>query len=364
VSSELREQLTAARAAEIAKAAEQLKTEAAAVPEDRLERVRAYTALLAALPPPPTHERRWAIAVALCAALAAGILWATPLSRTRVLMKVDASAVELTLAKAWAMADADAPSPSAGARLEVLTEVSGSIVGLKSAANDAWLRIDEYRVKPSELSLQDKGHLVIQVGDRDGAVHLFSRGAELTGALEIEGRGQLSGGVGDGETDQKYNRPLDDAEMLRFSASGRNAVSTMLAFTLNSPWLLRNLTVNQLGFSWDERAQPGGPARRTPVYRGELTMFDSSTTVTLGEGERLSLERLRGRITELRIDKQIHLSLEGDVGNIVIGTNGFERRLTPTYLEYFRSHPSLGFFWSAAVFLAGSLWSAKRLLLS
>ena len=364
MSDELREQLTAARAAEIAKAAEQLKSEAAAVPEDRLERIRAYTALLSALPPRPTHERRWAIAVALCAAVTAGVLWGTRLSRTRVLMKVDASAVELTLAEPWAMADADAPSASPGARLEVLTEVSGSIVGLKSAANDAWIRIDEYRVKPSELSLQDNGHLVIQVGNRDGAVHLFSRGAELKGALEIEGRGILSAGIVDGETDQKYNRTLEDPEMLRFSASGRNAVSTMLAFSPDSPWLLRNLAVNQLSFSWDERAQPGGPARRSPVLHGELTMFDSSTTVPLGEGERLSLEGLRGRITELRIDKQIHLSLEGDVGNIVIGTKGFERRLTPTYLEYFRSHPSLGVFWSAAVFLAGSLWSAKRLLLS
>jgi hypothetical protein len=372
VSDELREQLTAARAAEIARAADQLKNEMAATPEDRLERIKAYTALLSAMPPPTppptpprtTHETRWAIAVALCAALTAGVLWATPLSRTRVLMKVDASAVEFTLAEAWAMADADAPSASPGARLEVLTEVSGSILGLKSQENDAWMRIDDYRVQPSELSLQNNGHLVIQVANRDGAVHFFSRGAELKGALEIDGRGTLSAGVADGQTDQKYNRPLEDSEVLRFSASGKNAVSTMLAFSPASPWDLRNLAVNQLSFSWDERAQPGGPARRTPVLHGEITLFDSSTTVTIGEGERLSLERLHGHIIDLRIDKQIHLSLEGDVGNIVIGTKGFERRLTPTYLEYFRSHPSLGFFWSAAVFLGGSLWSAKRLLLS
>ncbi len=359
----------AARAAEIATAADQLKNQAAATPEDRLERIKAYTALLSALPPsaspkPPNHETRWAIAVAVCAALAAGVLWATPLSRTRVLMKVDASAVELTLAEPWAMGDADAPAASPGARLEVLSEVSGSILGLKSPANDAWMRIDEYRVQPSELSLQGDGHLVIQVGNRDGSVRLFSRGAELKGALEIEGQGTLSAGVADGETDQKYSRPLQESEVLRFTASGKNAVSTMLAFSPPSPWLLRNLLVNHLSFSWDERAQPGGPARRTPVINAEITLFDSSTTVTLGEGERLSLERLRGRIIDLRIDKQIHLSLEGEVGNIVVGTKGFERRLTPTYLEYFRSHRSLGFFWSAAVFLGGSLWSAKRLLLS
>jgi hypothetical protein len=226
------------------------------------------------------------------------------------------------------------------------------------------MRIDNYRVQPSELSLQNNGHLVIQVGNRDGAVRFFSRGAELKGALEIGGRGTLSGGVADGQTDQKYSQPLEDSEVLRFSASGKNAVSTMLAFSPASPWGLRNLAVSELSFSWDERAQPGGPARRTPVLGGEITLFDSSTTVTLGEGERLSLERLHGRITDLRIDKQIHVSLEGDVGNIVVGTKGFERRLTPTYLEYFRSHRSLGFFWSAAVFIGGSLWSAKRLLLS
>jgi hypothetical protein len=364
VSDEVRQQLTAARAAEIAKAAEQLKNDTAPVPEDRLERIRAYTALLSALPPPPTHEKRWAIAVALCAALMAGLLWGTPLSRTRVLMKVDASAVEFTLAEPWTMADTDAPIASPGARLEVLTDVSGSILALKSAENDAWIRIDDYRVKPSELSLQNNGHVVIQVENRDGAVHLFSRGAELKGALEIGGRGALSAGAADGQTDQRYQNALDDVELVRFSASGKNAVSTMLAFSLTSPWLLRDLSVNQLSFSRDERAQPGGPSRRTPVLNGELTLFDSAMTVPLGEGERLSLENLRGHITELRIDKQIHLSLEGDVGDVVIGAKGFERRLTPTYLEYFRSHRSLGFFWSAAVFLGGSLWSAKRLLLA
>ena len=368
MSDELREHLTAARAAEIARAAEHLKSQTAATPEDRLQRINAYTTLLSAMPaptPPSTRrETHWAIAVALCAAVIAGVLWTTPLSRTRVLMKVDASAVEFTLAEGWTMEDADAPSASPGARLEVLTEVSGSIVGVKSPQNDAWMRIDDYRVQPSELSLQNGGHLVIQVGNRDGAVRFFSLGAELKGALVVDGRGMLSAGVADGQTDQKYSRPLDDSEVLRFSASGKNAVPTMLAFGQSSTWNLRNLAVNQLSFSWDERAQPGGPQRRTPVLHAEITLFDSSTTVTIGEGERLSLERLHGHIVDLRIDKLIHLSLEGDVGNIVVGTKGFERRLTPTYLEYFRSHPSLSFFWSAAVFLGGSLWSAKRLLLS
>ena len=138
----------------------------------------------------------------------------------------------------------------------------------------------------------------------------------------------------------------------------------MLTFGPTASWTVHDLAVNRLSFSSDERAQPGGPAKRTPVISGELTLFDSSSRVQLGEGERLSLLDLRGHISELRVDKQIHLSLEGDVRSIIVGTKGFERRLTPTYLEYFRSHPSIGFFWSAAVFLAGSLWSAKRLLLS
>ncbi len=361
---DLKAQIVAARSAEIAHAAEQLKNTIPTTPEERLERIKAYTALLAAMPPAATHETRWAIAVAVCAALIAGLLWVTPLSRTRVLMKIDASAVEFTLAEAWAMADADAPAASPGARLDVLSEVSGSILALKSPGNDGWMRIDDYRVHPVELSLQDNGHLVIQVGNRDGAVRFFSRGAELKGALEIDGRGTLSGGAADGQTDHKYDRALEDSEVLRFTASGKNAVATILAFHTPSPWSLRGLSVNQLNFAWDERALPGGPGKRTPVIRGEITLFDSSSTVTIGEGERLSLDRLHARIVDLQIDKQIHLNLEGDVGNIVVGSRGFERRLTPTYLEYFRSHPSLSVFWSAAVFLGGSLWSAKRLLLS
>ena len=364
MSDDLRKQLTAARAAEVTRAADQLKSESTAVPEDRLERIRAYTTLLSALPPSPTREKRWAIAIASCAALTAGVLWAMPLSRTRVLVKVDAWAVELALAEPWSMPDVDAPSASSGIRADVLTAVSGSILDLKGEGNDAWLRAEGYRVRPSELSLEKDGQVVIQVGERDGAIHWFSRGAELKGALEIEGQGTLSGGVANGRTDQTYNRALDDAELVRFNASGTNAVSTMLTFGPTTSWTVHDLAVNRLSFSWAERAQPGGPATRTPVIGGELTLFDSSTKVPLGEGERLALLDLRGHITELRVDKQIHLSLEGDVRSIIVGTRGFERQLTPTYLEYFRSHPSIGFFWSAAVFIAGSLWSAKRLLLS
>jgi hypothetical protein len=364
VSDELRKQLSDARAAEIARTADQLKSEPSAVPAEGLERIRAYTTLLAALPPNPTHEKRWAMAIAIAAALTAGLLWGTRLPRTRVLVNVDASALELTLAEAWSMAGSDAPAASPGVRIDALTALSGSLVNLKGETNDAWLRADGYRVRPAELSLEKNGQLVIQMAARDGAVQWFSRGARLSGVIEIDGAGTLSAGASNGQTDSTYNGALSDVESVRFSSSGANAVATMLAFGPITSWTIRDLAVNRLSFSWDERAQPGGAARRTPVIGGEVTLFDSSTKVPLGDGERLSLQDLRGRIVELRIDKQIHLRVEGDVGEIIIGPKGFERTLTPTYLEYFRSHPSISVFWSAAVFVAGSLWSAKRLLMS
>ena len=305
--------------------------------------------------------------MAVCAALIAGLLWVTPLSRTRVLMKIDASAVEFTLRQAWAMADADAPAASPGARLDVLSEVSGfQFLASKSPGNDGWMRIDDYRVHPVELSLQDNGHLVIQ-GNRDGAVRFFSRGAELKGALEIDGRGTLSGGAADGQTDHKDYCALEDSEVLR---------STPPAFRQergsDHPGVSHALAL--------ESAGPGGESAELRVGRaraarrpGQTDAGDSRRDHAVrfcprrsrsAKGERLSLDRLHARIVDLQIDKQIHRNLEGDVGNIVVGSRGFERRLTPTYLEYFRSHPSLSVFWSAAVFLGGSLWSAKRLLLS
>ena len=61
---DLKAQIVAARSAEIAHAAEQLKNTIPTTPDERLERIKAYTALLAAMPPAATHETRWAISSA------------------------------------------------------------------------------------------------------------------------------------------------------------------------------------------------------------------------------------------------------------------------------------------------------------
>jgi hypothetical protein len=361
---DLRNRLESARAQEIAKAADQLLNKSEGNLAETIARIDGCSTLLTAMAP-RQPQWLWALAVAVCSVLVAGLLWAIPLSRTRILLEAESMAVTARLAGRWDMGADETPPKSPRASIGTLTALHGPLLSraIESPLGDAWIEVEGESVWFSKLSLQSNGELVIEAGSPDQLTHVYARGARLDGTLAVVGAVKISAGATEDRIDSTFKDVLTVPESIQFRSSGSGAVSTRLALHPESSWLLHDLPVTHLSFSWDVPAQPGRSSIRTALLSGMLTLYDSSRTVKLAEGEHVVLNALTGRIIEMRIDRQVRVIFEGTAGDIVIGPQGFQQRLTPTYLEYVYHHQPLAFFWSATAFLGGILWSAKRLLL-
>jgi hypothetical protein len=69
-----------------------------------------------------------------------------------------------------------------------------------------------------------------------------------------------------------------------------------------------------------------------------------------------------GRLIKISHGSDINLIYEGTVEQLLIGPKGYEKNLSPSYLEYFYVRKPLAFFWGAVVFLWGLLWRIRKMI--
>jgi hypothetical protein len=134
--------------------------------------------------------------------------------------------------------------------------------------------------------------------------------------------------------------------------------------TLASPELFSELTSTQ-GDAW--LTLTGGKAALVALHleqngmiEGTLLMHDVSESVTLREGEPLTLTGIRGRLVELRSGHPLALQFEGTVRKVRVGPPDAQGDLAPSFLRYYYHQEPLTFFWSAVVFFWGVLWSIRQ----
>jgi hypothetical protein len=222
---------------------------------------------------------------------------------------------------------------------------------------EAWLQADVATAQVTGITLGRDAMLSID-SSRD-SVSLFVSGAEMKGEINIVGPAQIS--AGQDQAASPRHMQLSDPkgfETIEFRAKGEGGVPASLRIPIESSWEIRNLAIDSLEFSEEPPAQPTDAPQLSAIRAGALELYDVSRSWSLGEGEGLRLEGLRGHLRRILIVKPaLETEFLGTARFIAVGPRPFERELVPSCLEYLYGQKSL-------TLLGGLLWSTKRLLSS
>jgi hypothetical protein len=210
-------------------------------------------------------------------------------------------------------------------------------------------------VEPNDvIEMESVSHAPLEV-----YVHTHSAAAQ--GQLQAQGPTHVFAGPAPDNTSIDVQRDLLIPETLGFH-TGIGAVPIQFRVRPGTSWRLQNLRVHRLRFSRQMSEEAGEIAFVSTIKKGTLTLHDTAGSVTLQEGDHLSLTGVKGRLVDLRGGDTLDLIFEGTVTQVLIGPEGFKRDLTPSWFMYVSHNQPLIACWSAAVFLGGILWSLRATL--
>ena len=326
-----------------------------------LRNIEAYTQLLKAMKPNPFRVLTLALFVALVYLMIAGLLWYFRLPKVHVTFKVQSKAVTFQLKKPWRPNRTYAVDKL---RIERLSAVFAPALEIEigNESDEAWLEVDGSNVVLQKLDFGQNGFL--ELNPKRGRLEIFYRGSNLKGEVAVSGLSAVSAGKNLSKTGNlQVNKDFKVPESIRFIAESRGMVPTLLKIYPQDEWTFQDIYVQTLSFFRENTSEPGSVFFESAISSGKINIHDVSGHETLNEGDRLIVEGVEGRLLKISHGSEINLVFEGAVEKLLIGPKGFEKNLSPSFLEYLYVRKPLAFFWGAVVFLWGVLWRVRKLII-
>jgi hypothetical protein len=356
----LRSQMEALLAAQSATAAKKLMADAPA--DDELKRIEQVERLLKSIPQSNRAAVYTACLVGATCLIVACVLWTARLPTSHLQLDVTSESVTIRLAKqiSWS---GDWDLSGGLIRLEDMSrlEIPPELATENMLSGRAWLEGGHGNFALRRLEIQAKAELSVKKAELK-TLDINSRNAPLLAQLQVFGAPKIEAGRSPGESEKLSEAHFDIPGTITFFHDGAQ-VPAILRVTPRGALTLTDLTVEEISFAREETDSDTS-------FRSGIVQGGALTILTTGEkqppleaGSRLRLEGVQGVISGLTISGDgIHLVFEGTVRSASLGPPGFERELKPSFLEYIYHQQRLGFFWAAASFLWGLLWSARTLM--
>jgi hypothetical protein len=335
--------------------------------EEELARLKDYESLIEL-----SQKSNWPTTIAaivvgaVCLALA-GSAWTLHVPNTKVRLTIEKSdVVSFRLASPWQWTGSwrlkDAPI-----RLDELSELSlpPEFSQQSEIRGRSWLDIDKGKITFSAVDLGAGGSVSIWQS-ASSVTNLVSLDAPLRGEIQVTGTPTILAGDGPSRQTAAGSVRLKAPVVVQFRDSGRAApaIPAGIRFSPDEKIVWRNISVSRLSFSRETSGTATLPQFVSGIKSGSLTLTETSETIPLREQESLRLDSAEGIIQELEIGADsLRIVFEGKVRKISKGSVGFAEDLTPSWLSYVYHQERLKFFWGAAIFLWGLLWSGRQLLL-
>lgn len=327
---------------------------------DRLAEMREIVQLLDTIDRRHREPRAVTAIVLILSVVVAGLLWTMRVGETRLLLDIASRSVTITPTADWSWTAGRGGMPSVTA-VEGADALDGALLRgtVTGHGGEAWLRLEQGASWLQELSLG--AGVSIRVDSDDGAYTAHAQGAPADGRIVVSG--PAGGTVGtsvvlDGES---FASSSPIPETVNFRVSMADVIPlTIRGRVLEEAWLLRDISIGTLAFSRETSIGPIDAHIGSTIVGGQVDLPDVDKTLTLADGDHLSFEGLQGRVVEVRVGDTIRTRFQGSARRAWLGPPGFERALSPTYLEYLRGNKPLAFFWGAAVFIWSLGWGLYR----
>jgi len=223
----------------------------------------------------------------------------------------------------------------------------------------AWLEIKRSDIQLKHLFVGKSAQLSIARNDVK-MVDVTAVNAAILGELQVVGSAQMEAGDEPGQSASLAETSFEIPGTVTFSHGSATAPS-FLRTTPKGAISFSDVHVKGLTFA-KENEDPEAPFV-SAIKGGKLTIAPTGEKLDLEQGSRLRLKGAEGIVSRLVVSAEgVDLSFEGEAQSAKIGPAGLERELKPSWLEYLYHQQRLGFFWAAATFLWGLLWSARTLI--
>ena len=299
--------------------------------------------------------------VALVCVAVASVLWGTTLSRTNISLSVESDSLRGDVAKDWTL---EPRIRGELVHLERVESLQAPNLGLaiESQAGDAWVRLEGSGVVLQSLRVRRGARF--ELSTANDATAMFIQRAPFEGRVTVVGHAHVMAGPRTGRTTVDREVEIEIPETIEFAVSASQGVASSLTIHASQSWRFGVLPLSSVGFSSETSKEPGTVALTSGLKAGQLRFNDATwEPITIRENETLSLRRIDAARSEAAVNGgTISTTVNGVVGDVVLGESEATRRVAPSYLDYFYNRQSVAFFWGCAVFLWGCLWGIRKTL--
>ncbi|MGD9303370.1 MAG: hypothetical protein PVF79_03850 [Desulfobacterales bacterium] len=341
--------------------------------------LKVYKELLSHIPLPWYQRVGLPIAIALICATVVGLGMSMPKTPTKVILSVQSSGMLAYLENN--LTNAYVPNSNLTGELLTVSKItylrlSPGIASQKPTKPPSTIHLSKGSVIVDKLILSPMLARKTKNADQQTSLEIqfhdklfptFSlRNGKVTISTRVSGDVQLNRDQSSKSDNILAANVIDNqlAETMEIIAEGELAKPAEVSLYLsdNSALLFRDIAVSDVRFIREVPSRTPDHIKISTIEAGNLTLPDTGKTIVLSPDVFLNLVSFKGRIREMRIADRMSILLEGTSSRVTLGPEGFERDLTPSYIEYLYHHQPLSLFWASLVFIWSLLWGATKLI--
>ncbi len=324
--------------------------------KEKLEWVETSSKLLSSIKRP--HIRLiWSTIIAFICLLIGGLAWTLHIPTTKISLELITENASMILGKEWSSNHQFITD-----ELYINNIVYLSIPGVnfhKSVNHEDEpfaINLKGKEIIVNELILRNDAEIELNLNGNQ--LKLFVKSSPVTGKIFVQ-HADLKIEFWEESIIKQINSEIP--ETISFRSAKTVADPVLFELENKENWRLRDLNIRDIGFL--EEYPPGSGKFESLIQSGKVALPEIGFTRDLRTADRLILNGMKNSRLEIsKDDNKIKIFFEGSVNKILVGPNGVEKNLAPTYLEYLYHQKKLAFFWGIVVFLWGMLFFVIDLL--
>lgn len=298
----------------------------------------------------------WYVIITCACLLIVGLVWTMHISSTLISLEIASENVTMTLKGKW-LSNYDFVSDKFFINNIRKIRAPGLDIPKNPGQESVAIDLQGKEITLNNLSLTENAEIEMTVKGND--LKFFVKGASLKGEFLVQ-NADLTLEMGMEMEQEKIEKEIP--EPISFETFRTAAEPVRFELASKEKWHLRGLQVSQIGFM--EENPPGSGKFESAVRSGRFRLPETGFKDELREADRLILKKIKQsrRLEISKTEKGVKIFFEGSVAEILAGPKGFEKDLTPTWLEYLYHQKLVTIFWSAIVFLFGMLWRIRNII--